>query len=49
MKRNQIIIIAIAAFVGLWMYSQSGKASTTIFDGVSPKQTTSESTFPVDR
>lgn len=32
MKRTQIIIIAIAAFVMLWMYSQSGNASQEIFD-----------------
>ncbi len=28
MKRNYIIIIAIAAILGLWMFSQSGNAST---------------------
>ncbi len=32
MKRTQIIIIAIAAFVMLWMYSQSGNASQAICD-----------------
>jgi|GEM_PF-6448917 len=33
MKRNQIILIAIAAFIGLWMFSQSGNASPVNNDG----------------
>jgi len=28
MNRNHIIVLAIAVFVFLWMYSQSGNAST---------------------
>lgn len=48
MKRNQVIIIAIAAFLGLWMYSQSGNASTTICESISSKHTMSETTILVD-
>lgn len=45
MKRNQLIIIAIAAFIGLWMFSQSGKASTTSCDGIYTSEISSDTSI----
>ena len=48
MKRNHIIIIAIAALVGLWMFSQSGNASTLECDGNYSNQTPNYKTVLID-
>jgi len=42
MNRSRLIIIAIAAFAGLWMFSQSGKAATTNCEDVSCHQLLSD-------
>jgi len=44
MKRNQLIIIAIAIFAGLWMYSQSAKASTANCEDIYSCQVSSDAT-----
>jgi len=50
MKRKQtmIIVIAVIAFVGLWMYSQSGNASPLNCVGVSSNQISSDTIMLID-
>ncbi len=42
MKRNNLIIIGIAALIALWMFSKSGNASTEFYDGVYSNQIKSD-------
>jgi len=48
MNRTRLIIIAIAAFLGLWMFSQSGKASTAIGDAVHSDQISSDAPMLIE-
>lgn len=48
MKRNHVIVLAIAAMLALWMFSKSGNASTAISEAVSSNQLSSETTILID-
>ncbi len=48
MKRNQLIIVAVAAILGLWLFSKSGNAGTANCDGVYSYHSTGDTTLLID-